>query len=132
MTERRAECACGQLVAVCAGEPVRVSVCHCLDCKRRTGSAFSNNARFAPDAVRISGQAKEFTRIGDEGSRITYSFCPDCGVAVHYRIDVEPDLIAIPVGAFAVADFPPPQVSVYHDRKAGWVEITADPLTVWD
>ena len=46
MVVRRAECACGQLSAVCSGEPMRVSVCHCLACKRRTGSAFSYNARF--------------------------------------------------------------------------------------
>ena len=45
MTTRRAQCSCGQLAAICAGEPVRVSVCHCLECKRRSGSAFSNNAR---------------------------------------------------------------------------------------
>ena len=56
------------------GEPVRVSVCHCLACKRRTGSAFSFNARFPDDAVSIQGRAAKFTRIGDEGGRVTYSF----------------------------------------------------------
>src|SRR5262245_55979620 len=75
MTTRRAECSCGQLSATCAGEPVRISVCHCLACKRRTGSAFSFNARFAEDNVSIAGRSREHTRIGDEGSRITYSFC---------------------------------------------------------
>jgi hypothetical protein len=76
---RRAECSCGQLAAICTGEPVRVSVCHCLDCKRRTGSAFSNNARFRDEAVMIEGRAKEYTRISDAGSRVTYSFCPIAG-----------------------------------------------------
>lgn len=89
MVTRRAECSCGQLSAVCSGEPVRISVCHCLDCKRRTGSAFSFNVRFAEDGVSIQGRAAEFTRIGDEGGRVTYSFCPDCGTSVHYRIDTQ-------------------------------------------
>ena len=53
MVTRRAECSCGQLSATCSGEPVRVSVCHCLSCKRRTGSAFSFNARFAEMDVSI-------------------------------------------------------------------------------
>ncbi len=129
MITRRAECSCGQLTATCTGEPIRVSVCHCLACKRRSGSAFSYNARFAEENVAIEGWSKDYTRIGDEGSHIIYSFCPECGTTVHYRIDRQPGLIAIPIGAFADLSFPPPFVSVYHDsRRLPWVEITAKPL----
>lgn len=99
MVTRRAECSCGQLSATCAGEPIRVSVCHCLACKRRTGSAFSFNARFAETDVSVQGRAAEFTRIGDEGGRITYSFCPDCGSTVCYRINAQPGVVAIPPAA---------------------------------
>ena len=104
-------------------------MCHCLACKRRTGSAFSNNARFPEDAVTIHGRVAQFTRVGDEGGRVTYSFCPDCGTTVHYRIDDQPGLIAIPVGAFADPAFPPPFLSFYHtSRRNPWVEIHAEPL----
>jgi hypothetical protein len=41
MTTREARCSCGALTAVATGDPVRNSVCHRLDCKRTTGSAFS-------------------------------------------------------------------------------------------
>ncbi|MGE3832957.1 MAG: GFA family protein, partial [Parvibaculaceae bacterium] len=101
----------------------------CLACKRRSGSAFSYNARFAEENVAIEGRSKEYTRIGDEGSHIRYSFCPECGTTVHYRIDRQPGLIAIPVGAFADVSFPEPAVSVYHDsRRVSWMEISARPL----
>jgi hypothetical protein len=104
-------------------------VCHCLACKRRTGSAFSFNARFAEDNVSIQGRAAEFTRMGDEGGRVTYSFCPDCGTTVHYRIDAQPGLVAIPAGAFADPSFPPPFLSFYHEsRRCRWVEVRAEPL----
>jgi hypothetical protein len=132
MVTRRAECSCGQLSAVCSGEPVRVSVCHCLACKRRTGSAFSYNVRFAESDVSIEGRASEFTRISDAGSRVAYSFCPDCGTTVHYRIDVQPGLVAIPVGAFADPSFPPPFQSFYHDsRRCAWVEVRTEPLATF-
>jgi hypothetical protein len=128
MPERRAECSCGQLSAICSGEPARVSVCHCLACKRRTGSAFSYNARYAPEAVRVEGRAAEFVRVGDDGGRVIYSFCPDCGSTVHYRIEGYP-AIAIPAGAFAEQDFPPPSWSVYHDsRRPPWLEIRVENL----
>src|SRR4029453_15731938 len=124
-----AECSCGQLSAICSGEPVRISVCHCLACKRRSGSAFSYNVRFAEDDVSIQGRAVAFTRIGGEGGRVSYSFCPDCGTTVHYRIDTQPGLVAIPVGTFADPSFPPPVVSVYDaSRRCQWVEIRTEPL----
>ncbi len=130
MVTRRAECSCGQLSAICTGDPIRVSVCHCLACKRRTGSAFSYNARYARANVAIAGREATFTRIGDEeGNRITYSFCPDCGSTVHYVMSDAPDTVAIPVGAFADLSFPPPSVSVFHEsRRCEWVEIRAEPL----
>ena len=132
MVTRRAQCLCGQLSAVCTGEPVRISVCHCLDCKRRTGSAFSYNVRFAEGDVAIEGRAKQFTRTGDLGGRVIYSVCPECGTSVHYRIDTQPGVIAIPVGAFADPSFPPPFQSFYHDsRRCEWVEIKAEPLATF-
>ena len=129
MVTRRAECACGQLSATCTGEPIRISVCHCLACKRRTGSAFSFNARFAENNVSIEGRSAEFTRVGDEGGRVTYSFCPACGATVHYRIDTQPGLTAIPACAFADPSFPSPFLSFFHEsRKCTWIEIRSEPL----
>jgi len=133
MKTRRAECSCGQLAAICEGEPVRVSVCHCLECKRRSGSAFSNNARFQDANVSFEGRSKEYTRVSDAGNRVIYSFCPECGTTVHYRIDAQPGLIAIPVGAFADLDFPAPFLSYYHNsRRYSWVGIGAEPLERFD
>jgi hypothetical protein len=38
MTIRRAACSCGQLHLTIEGEPSRISMCHCLECQRRTGA----------------------------------------------------------------------------------------------
>jgi hypothetical protein len=104
-------------------------VCHCLACKRKTGSAFGFSAWFREQEVSTAGQAIEFVRVGDEGSHITKSFCPKCGVTVFYKIDRIPGSIAVSAGAFADRTFPPPTVSVYHEsRRYPWVEIQAQPL----
>ena len=126
---RRAACSCGALSITCTGAPVRVSVCHCLACRVRTGSAFGWQARWPDDAVRIEGAATEWTRTGDEGSRITYRFCPVCGRTVYYTNEGEPGFVAVPAGGFADVDFPAPTVSVYDPaRVAPWLTITAEPL----
>ncbi len=64
MTARRAACSCGQLHLAIEGEPSRVSMCHCLECQRRTGGVISNQARFRREQSPPStGRAKAFLDI---------------------------------------------------------------------
>ena len=98
-------------------------MCHCLAYRQRSGSAFSAQARFRLDQVTITGRTKSWVRTADSGNLITYAFCPDCGSTVHYTGGNFPDLVAVPVGAFADPHFPAPQFSVWETRKSEWVEI---------
>jgi hypothetical protein len=95
-------------------------MCHCLNCQRRTGSAFSVQARWPSDRVTIEGSGQEYVLVGDEGGKATFRFCPTCGATVYYTFDGMPGLIAVPVGAFADPTFPPPQFSVYGARRHPW------------
>ena len=97
MSERVASCSCGQLTATVRGDPVRVSVCHCLACQKRTGSVFGAQARFPRDAVATTGRSTEYVRVGDSGGRCHFHFCPTCGAIVHYFIEGREDMVAIPV-----------------------------------
>jgi hypothetical protein len=126
---REASCSCGQLTLTVEGDPIRISMCHCLACQRRTGSAFGIQARFPADRVRVSGRYTEYVRISDEGEERTFRFCPDCGATVFWTLDAVPDAIAVPIGAFADPAFPPPTVSVYDSRRHPWVSL---PDTVYD
>ena len=123
MTVRTATCRCGQLKAVCEGEPVRVSVCHCLDCQKRSGSAFATQARWPDGQVALSGEARTWERVADSGHRATYQFCPHCGSTVAYVIQGWPGVTAVPVGAFADPEFPAPKFSVYEHRKHAWTAV---------
>jgi hypothetical protein len=53
-------------------------------------------------------------------------FCPECGSTVYWSGDEMGGLIAVAVGAFAEPDFPAPRVSVWEERKHGWVTPPAD------
>jgi hypothetical protein len=127
MTTRAASCRCGQLRATVTGDPVRVSVCHCLNCKKRSGSAFAVQARWPKAQVAIDGASKTFIKVADSGNRATFHFCPECGSDVYYEIDGKfGDLIAIPVGAFDDPYFAHPDYSVWEGRKHDWIEVTGD------
>ncbi len=123
MITRRAACSCGQLNVVVEGEPIRISMCHCLACQRRTGSAFGIQARWPGDRVRIEGRSTEYVRISDDGDPRAFHFCPECGATVYYRLSAEPDLIAVPIGAFADPAFPPPTRSIYESRRHAWLPL---------
>jgi hypothetical protein len=126
VTDRAASCRCGQLRAIASGDPVRVSVCHCLACQKRSGSAFAAQARWRAGQVRIEGRSKEWTRIADSGHQITYSFCPECGSTVHYTGGNFTGLVAIPLGAFDDPYFARPRFSVWEKRRHDWLELAGD------
>ena len=128
MNERTAQCRCGTVQARCQGDPVRVSVCHCLLCQLRSGSVMAVQARFPADRVAISGPTKTFERINEEGTRSHFHFCTECGCTIAYTVENMPDLVAIPVGAFADPNFPQPEYSVYEGRKHAWVEVVGQGI----
>ncbi|CAM3235080.1 CENP-V/GFA domain-containing protein [Sphingomonas antarctica] len=105
---------------------MRVSVCHCLDCQRRSGSAFAAQARWPDERITVTGEAKAYSNVSDSGNRATFHFCPECGATVTYVIELMPGVTAVPMGAFADPNFPAPSYSVYENRKHPWVEITGD------
>jgi hypothetical protein len=133
MTTHPASCRCGQLRVTVTGDPVRVSVCHCLNCKKRSGSAFAAQARWPRAHVQIDGQSKTFVKVADSGNRATFHFCPECGSDVYYEIDGKfddkfNDLIAVPLGAFDNPFFLTPAFSVWESRKHDWVEIVGNSI----
>ena len=120
MTTRRAACSCGQLHLSIEGDPARISMCHCLACQRGTGSVFAALASYnAPYTV--SGNATEYARTGDQGARFIFRFCPICGTSLFHTEEGVNESVSVAVGAFADPEFPPPQVSVYDNRRHPWV-----------
>lgn len=104
-----------------------MSVCHCLNCKKRSGSAFAAQARWPTEQVNIEGRSKSFELVADSGNRATFHFCANCGSDVHYEINGKFDgLIAIPLGAFDDPWFFKPGYSVWEKRKHNWVDIVGD------
>jgi hypothetical protein len=124
MPTREAGCSCGQLRLTAEGDPIRISMCHCLACQRRTGSAFSIQARFTSDRVQVVGRFSDHVRVSDAGDKeLTFRFCPDCGATVFFTGSDAPDVVAVPVGAFADPSFPPPTISVYESRRHRWLAV---------
>jgi hypothetical protein len=135
---REAACHCGQLRLEVTGEPFAVSICNCLACQRRTGSAFGMQAGFRPDQVKIAGRYNDYSRISHEADRKehVFHFCPECGSQVFYTEPDEDELIVVSVGSFADPAFPPPTESGYDSRRHPWIglpeKVERSTFEVWD
>jgi glyoxylase-like metal-dependent hydrolase (beta-lactamase superfamily II) len=125
MATREAACHCGQLRLEVEGDPFSISICNCLACQRRTGSAFSMQAGYKADQVRVDGRFNDYSRISDEADKKehVFHFCPECGSQVFYTEPDEPDLVVVSIGSFADPSFPPPTESGYDSRRHAWIEL---------
>ena len=122
---RTAQCCCGQFKLTIQGDPLRISMCHCFSCQRRTGSVFGVQARFTPDQiVSIEGDYKVYNRQAE--GVVTSKFCANCGSTVTYSISTMPDIVAVAVGCLEDPNIGRPVYSVYETRKHSWVEIPKD------
>ena len=127
---KTAACACGALTVSVAAPPVKIHACSCLDCQRRTGSAFSCTAFFADVAAVVNGEFKSFRRIADSGRVNDASFCPACGCAVFSRLEGLPDVIGVTVGCFADPAFEKPGTLYWTVRRHQWLAPPAGAATV--
>ena len=73
-------CLCGAVRLVATGEPYRVGICHCLDCRKHHGALFFAAAIFPQAAVVITGSTSDY-----RGRH----FCPRCGSSVFACSDDE-------------------------------------------
>ncbi len=102
-------CLCGDLQIVATGQPYRVGVCHCLDCRKHHGALFHASAIFPADAVTIEGAT------GDYGGR---HFCPPCGSSVFGRSG---DEIEVHLGALDAPDQLAPTYELWTVRREAWL-----------
>ena len=126
MTTRRAACSCGQLHLTIEGEPSRISMCHCLECQRRTGGVISNQARFRREQVTFAGKATAWMRTAESGNVLTFHFCPMCGSTVYWEGEGFPGYVAVAIGTFADPNFPAPTIAVWEESRHPWVSLPPD------
>ena len=110
MVERHsAGCLCGDIRLTIAGDPYRVGLCHCLNCRKHHGALFFAAAIFPASAVTVSGETKSFSN---------RHFCPRCGSSVFARSD---DEIEVHLGAFDAPDSFVPTYELWTLRREGWL-----------
>lgn len=130
----RAACYCGAASLLCSAAPRGFMHCHCGQCRRLSGAAFSSWLSLPAEDVQIAGQAalREY-RPTANGQRF---FCAQCGSHL-YTVDARmPEIIGVPAGAVlaaeaggpAIEDWPTASGHYFCSDGAPWVASASDGL----
>jgi hypothetical protein len=102
-------CLCGAVRLAVSGEPYRVGICHCLDCRKHHGAVFQSSAIFPADAVTISGPTAAYR---------SRHFCPACGSSLFARSG---DEIDVPLGCLDAPSQLRPTYELWVCRREEWL-----------
>jgi hypothetical protein len=102
-------CLCGDIRIEASGQPYRIGLCHCLDCRKHHGALFYAAAIFPGGAVTIQGETSEFAG---------RHFCPRCGSSVFARFA---DEVEVHLGALDAPDQLAPTYESWSIRREAWL-----------
>ncbi len=117
----KGSCHCGKVCFELKAEPKLTVNCHCDDCKRRNGSAFSTYLGVAEQDLLITEGKNHLKKYVVESSGEKY-FCSECGSPIYnknYRI---PGLYMVLQGALTEPGKYPPSFNVFCSTKLEWVD----------
>ncbi|MFC7537899.1 GFA family protein [Sphingomonas sp. GCM10030256] len=116
------QCCCGACVIAVSGEPKLSAVCHCDDCRKRSGSAFGWSAYFPSEQVEgPRGDIGEYEPKVD-APQIRW-FCRSCGTTLAWRTGRFPGLTGVAVGAFPSGSLAPPTIANKASACLEWVAL---------
>jgi hypothetical protein len=123
MREMNGGCLCGQVRYSANADPAFVGVCHCKNCQKQTGTAFSVLVGIPKSAMSIQGRVKTFHDTGDSGQPVERNFCPECGSPIFSDVAVMPGVAFIKAGTLDDTSWLDPKMHVYCDSKEHWAPI---------
>ncbi|KAH6638469.1 DUF636 domain protein [Boeremia exigua] len=117
-------CCCGAIHIRSTGEIQAKALCHCLDCRKITGSAFSTNFIVPNEGFSVTkGSPKSFSKKAESGNFITSNFCGDCGSTLWRQSETFGDTKIIKVGTIdgtAIEDIKPTS-ELFIANRISWV-----------
>lgn len=116
-------CLCGKVRYSADVEPAFVGVCHCRNCQKVSGSAFSTVVAVPQPALSVQGDLTTFNDKGDSGKTLFRRFCPVCGSTVMEEAEMMPGVVMVAVGTLDDPSWVKPTMEIYCDSAQPWVQL---------
>lgn len=115
-------CLCEAVRYSVSGDPVAQAVCHCTNCQKQSGSAFSIIIGFPDAAVNLEGELTTYADHGESGNVVGRKFCGKCGSPILSEVAVTPGITWIKAGTLDDPKHLAPSMHVWGKSKQDWVE----------
>jgi len=119
-------CLCGAVCYECSAEPVINGHCHCVDCRRSSGTGHCSHMGVPEAAVKIDGETALYEAPADSGNMVGRRFCPICGAAVYSVNSGMAGLVFLRASSLDDPELFKPQVIVYTRSRPSWDKIDPD------
>ena len=118
-------CLCGAIAYAFDNTPAMAGVCHCKNCQRQAGSAFSTLAVVPKGEFRFtSGEPKLYEDQDTEsGRRVERWFCGTCGSPIYSALEGQDDNLYLKTGTLDDTSAFKPMFNVWCDSKQDWVKL---------
>jgi hypothetical protein len=115
-------CLCGQVQYTCDSEPIITAICHCTECQRQTGTAYSIVVGVERAALAVTGDSlASFQTVGDDTQLpVARQFCANCGSPIVSLAEMAPDVAFIKAGTLADASWLEPEIEAWCDSAQPW------------
>jgi hypothetical protein len=115
-------CLCGSVTYASGAEPMFTAVCHCRDCQRQHGTAFSVVVGAPAADFEVTGDLATHVTTGDEhGQPVERRFCPSCGSPIFSESSALPGVILLKAGTLDDTSWLEPQIEVWGRSAQPWV-----------
>ena len=114
-------CLCGKIRYSSNAEPVMTALCHCKNCQKQAGTAFSVIVAVPKPTLSITGTLKSFTDKGESGKPVHRNFCPECGSPITTVVDAMPDLVFIKTGTLDDTSKLKPTMEIFCSSAQPWM-----------
>jgi hypothetical protein len=105
------------------------ALCHCNQCQKNSGSAYTTNIVVSNDFFKSSGPTKSYSTKAESGRVVTFVFCPECGSPLWREGDMAPDAKVVRAGTLDEAksrNDASPLAEVYTENRAEWLKEQQD------
>ena len=119
------QCLCGEIKYELLNPPAMTGVCHCKNCQRQAGSAFSTLAGVAKSDFSLTSGKMKLYEDGDtdSGNTVKRFFCGDCGSPIYSAVPDSPDMVFLKTGTMDDTTGFTPQFNVWCSTKQNWVDL---------
>jgi hypothetical protein len=106
-----------------------VGQCHCIDCRKTSGTDHGTHLIIPEDAFTITGTLKFYDHPADSGNIVSRGFCPECGAAIYSRNSAMKGVVFVRASSLDDLEIAKPNMIVYASRAPSWSQLDPEVPT---